>query len=176
MPGSSVSGPCTVCTRGQCVRPKERETEQPGVIVDEIELVHMFQQAQGVLELPEALTDVLRRRGVERRHGWHLRRRITGGEERHVDTRFAQPSANRCTTDSTPPYRSGGTGNHAGLNRPTLTSSHLPLPLHCKSSLSHSRSRGLRIRRTGWCKGPAPLPRLARGGDRLRLPDPGVGT
>ena len=69
----------------------DREAEQAGVVVDDVEVVVPREAVERVLELPEGLADPLARRLLEDGRELRARARVAGGEERDVVPGVGEP-------------------------------------------------------------------------------------
>ena len=90
--------------------PEDRQADQPGVVVHDVEFVSALQEGQKVLELPIALADVLTRRRLEGRDQRRFRRRVPGGEQGHVDAGVDEPVGEKlddCLDTAVPVRRYG---------------------------------------------------------------------
>ena len=109
-PGTPVSGPCTVCTSGAPERPKSVSPSSPVWSWTRSKSIEPVQALERMVELPERLADPLARRLVEDMDVRRRRRRVAGGEERHVQSARDEALGQQRDDRLDPPVLSGWHG------------------------------------------------------------------
>ena len=115
------------CVRGAVQRGDDRRADEPVdegahdpavdavVVVDDVELTRHRVGLEALRDLEvHAVLDLLEGGALEERRKARLGLGVAAGEQRHLVAALDEALREQATTNSMPPYRRGGSGNHGG--------------------------------------------------------------